>query len=115
MKKSDNDELSYAEKQSNSWIHFSEEWIQRQADEYEVEMKRQKSMKPLPSKLEFEKELRHHLNGKDLAQLSGDDYEIYRADVRERVRRKFLGTRIDATYKLGKSGGYQRRLRCPEI
>ena len=75
--------------------------------QFGAEMTRQETLGPLPTKLEFEKELRRQLSSADIAQMSDSEYKIYRAQVRERVRRKFLGTRIDPTYKLGKSGGYQ--------
>ena len=107
MNKSDPDEPTYAERQSDRWIHVSKQWINRQADQFDAEMKRQKTLGPLPAKLEFGKELRRQLSSADIAQMSDSEYKIYRAQVRERVRRKFLGTRIDPTYKLGKSGGYQ--------
>ena len=107
MKESDYDEPTYEEKQSNPWIHFSEQWIQRQANEFGLEMTRQKLMKPLPSKLEFEKELRHQLTSQDISSMSEDEHQIFRAEARERARRKLLGSRVDAAYKLGKSGGYQ--------
>ena len=86
---------------------MSEQWINRQADQFDAEMKRQKKLRPLPTKLEFEKELCCQLSSADMAQMSDSEYKIYRAQVREPVRRKFLGARIDPTYELGKSGGYQ--------
>ena len=107
MNKSDASEPTYAERQSDRWIHVSKQWINRQADQFDAEMKRQKTLGPLPAKLEFGKELRRQLSSADIAQMSDSEYKIYRAQVRERVRRKFLGARIDPTYKLGKSGGYQ--------
>lgn len=107
MKNSDYDEPTYAEKQANPWTHVSEQWIKRQSDAFEVEMLRQNSIKPLPSKLDFEKELRRHLSSKDIAQMSEEEYQIWRVEARERARRKLLGARTDATYKLGRSGGYQ--------
>ena len=107
MKNSNYDEPTHEEKQSDRWGYVSEQWINRQADEFEAEMKRQKAMGPLPTNLDFENELRRQLTDRDIAQMSESDYEIYRAEVRERVHRKLLGARIDATYKVGKSGGYQ--------
>jgi hypothetical protein len=107
MKKSDPAEANYAERQSDRWVQVSKQWINRQAEQFDAEMKRQKTMGPLPTKLEFEKELRNQLSSADIAQISDSEYKIYQAQVRERVRRKFLGARIDPTYKLGKSGGYQ--------
>ena len=107
MKKSDPGEPTYAERQSERWIHVSEQWINRQVEQFDTEMKRQKTLGLLPTKLDFKKELRRQLSSADIAQMSDSEYKIYRAQVGERVRRKFLGARIDPTYKLGKSGGYQ--------
>jgi hypothetical protein len=107
VKKSDPGEPNYAERQSDRWVHVSKQWINRQADQFDAEMKRRKTLGPVPTKLEFEKELRRQLSSADIAQMSGREYKIYRAQVRKRVRRKLLGARIDPTNKLGKSGGYQ--------
>ena len=107
MKKSDPGEPAYAERQSERWVHVSQQWINRQAEQFDAEMKRQKTLGSLPAKLEFGKELGRQLSSADIAQMSDSEYKIYRAQVREPVCRKFLGARIDPTYKLGKSGGYQ--------
>ena len=94
MNKSDASEPTYAERQSERWVHVSKQWINRQAEQFDAEMKRQKTLGPLPAKLEFGKELRRQLSSADIAQMSDSEYKIYRAQVRERVRRKFLGGAI---------------------
>ena len=53
MKKSDPGDPNHAERQSDRWVHVSKQWINRQAEQFDAEMKRQKTLGPLPTKLEF--------------------------------------------------------------